>query len=198
MSPRRRRAGQLRLVEVDDEQQRFCRQELESAQPLQIFTLQIQRAERPALFERGAAERDHVALAFEFRGPAFLQIFLEPLEASLGDAEVRKDQLVFHRLGVARRIDRARRVGDRGIVERADDVDERVGVLVRGDIHERLRAAGCARAARSENSTVAGTRFRGLYIAVRRSSRASGTFEMPIDASPLPCAARARFPARWS
>ena len=32
----------------------------------------------------------------------------------------------------------------------------------------------------SVNSTVAGTRFRGLYIAVRTSSRSSGTFEIPI------------------
>ncbi len=46
-------------------------------------------------------------------------------------------------------------------------------------------------AARSVNSTVAGTRLRGLYIAVRRSSRASGTFEMPTEVSPLPCAPRA-------
>ena len=50
--------------------------------------------------------------------------------------------------------------------------------------------APAAGAARSENSTVAGTRFRGLYISVRRSSRRSGTFEMPIEASPRPCAAR--------
>ena len=40
------------------------------------------------------------------------------------------------------------------------------------------------------NSTVAGTRFFGLYIAFRRSSRSSGTFEMPIDASARPWAAR--------
>ena len=33
---------------------------------------------------------------------------------------------------------------------------------------------------------VAGTRFFGLYIAVRRSRRASGTFEMPIVASAFP------------
>ena len=46
-------------------------------------------------------------------------------------------------------------------------------------------------AAKSENSTVAGTRFFGLYIAVRRSSRASGTFEMPIDGVALAAAARA-------
>src|SRR5687767_10747694 len=36
----------------------------------------------------------------------------------------------------------------------------------------------------SVNSTVAGTCLRGLYIAVRRSRRASGTFEMPIAVSP--------------
>jgi hypothetical protein len=37
------------------------------------------------------------------------------------------------------------------------------------------------------NSTVAGTRLRGLYIAVSRSSRASGTFEIPTEVSSLPC-----------
>ena len=38
----------------------------------------------------------------------------------------------------------------------------------------------------SVNSTVAGTRFFGLYIAVSVSSRASGTLEMPMFTSPLP------------
>src|SRR6516165_9778723 len=46
-------------------------------------------------------------------------------------------------------------------------------------------------AARSVNSTVAGTRFRGLYISVSLSRRASGTFEMPTDVSPLLCVVRA-------
>src|SRR5207248_1265470 len=47
-----------------------------------------------------------------------------------------------------------------------------------------------AGSARSENSTVAGTRFFGLYIAVSRSRRASGTFDIPTVASPLPWAVR--------
>ena len=84
----------------------------------------------------------HVALAFELGRAALLQVLLEPLEPPLGDAEVGEDQLVFHRLRVARRIDRARRMRDGRIVERAQDVDERVGVLVGGDVDERLRAAG--------------------------------------------------------
>ena len=40
---------------------------------------------------------------------------------------------------------------------------------------------------------VAGTRFFGLYIDVSTSRRGSGTFEMPTDVSPLPCAARPVF-----
>jgi hypothetical protein len=46
-------------------------------------------------------------------------------------------------------------------------------------------------AGRSKNSTVAGTRLRGLYIAVSRSSRASGTLAMPTAVSPAPWPARA-------
>ena len=128
------------FVEVDDDQQRLRRQELKPAQPLEILALEIERAQRPALLERRPAEREHVALAFELGGAALLQILLEPLEPALGDAEVREDQLVFHRLRVARRIDRARRVRHGRILERAQHVDERVGVLVGDDVDERLRA----------------------------------------------------------
>ena len=38
----------------------------------------------------------------------------------------------------------------------------------------------------SVNSMVAGTRLRGLYMAVSASSLASGTFEMPMSTSSLP------------
>jgi hypothetical protein len=36
-------------------------------------------------------------------------------------------------------------MGARGIVERANNVDERVGVLVRDDIHQRLRSCASGR-----------------------------------------------------
>ena len=45
----------------------------------------------------------------------------------------------------------------------------------------------------SVNSMVAGTRLRGLYIAVSRSSRSSGTFEMPTAVSVLLCPRGASF-----
>ena len=50
------------------DQQRLGRQELKAAQPLQVVALQVERAQRPAVFERGAALRDHVALALELGG----------------------------------------------------------------------------------------------------------------------------------
>ena len=101
------------------------------------------RSGRPS---SSAARHDgqHVALAFEVGGAGLLEILLQPLQTALCDAEVREDQLVFHRLRVARRIDRAGRVRHRRILERAQDVDERVGVLVRDDVDQRLGAGRLA------------------------------------------------------
>ena len=104
---RRVPARELRLVEVDHDQQRLGGKELESTQPLQILAFQIERAQRLRLFERGLADLDDVALALQIRRPHFLQILVETFEASFGDAEVRKDQLVFHRLRISRRVDRS-------------------------------------------------------------------------------------------
>ena len=130
------------FVEIDHEQQRLGREELKAAQPLQIVAGERQRAQRPALFERGLALLHDVALLLELRRSSLLQIALDALEPPLGDAEVGEEQLVFHRLRVARRIHRARRMRHRLVAKRAHDVHERVGVLVVGHVHERLRAAG--------------------------------------------------------
>ena len=132
--------GHVRLVQIDHQQQRFRREELEAAQPLDVVAGEFQRAQRLALFERLLAPLHQVALLLEFGRASLLQILLDAFEPPLGDAEVGEDQLVFHRLGVARRIDRPGGMGHRRIAEGADDVDERVGVLVAGDIDERLGA----------------------------------------------------------
>src|SRR5687768_4206447 len=50
----------------------------------------------------------------------------------------------------------------------------------------------------SVNSIVAGTRFFGLNIAVRRSRRASGTFEMPTAVSPFPLGASFALVINWN
>src|SRR6185295_9141791 len=84
---------ELRFVQVDDDEQRLGREELVAAEPLPVLAFEVQRAERPPLFERGLAEDEHIALALELGSAAFLQVLLEPLEAPLHDAEVREDQL---------------------------------------------------------------------------------------------------------
>ena len=53
----------------------------------------------------------------EIGGARLFQILFEPLEASLGDDEIREDQFVFHGLRIARRIDRAGRMGNGGILK---------------------------------------------------------------------------------
>ena len=57
--------GDVCFVEIDDEQQRLRREELEPAQPLQIVARQLQRAQRRALLERVAALQHDVTLALE-------------------------------------------------------------------------------------------------------------------------------------
>ncbi len=134
-------AGQLRFVEIDDQQKGLCGQELKPAEPFLVLPLQIERAQRASLLERRAAEGEHVALAFEVGRAALLQILLQPLQPALGHAEVGEDQLVFHRLSIARRIDRPRGVGNGRIAERPQHMNKRVRVLVRHHIDECLRAA---------------------------------------------------------
>ena len=85
----------------------------------------LQRVSRSRSFSR-SADRD------------LLQVLLEPLEPSLDHAEVGQDQLVFHRLRVARRVDGSCDVRHRLVAERAHDVDQRVGVLVGDHVHQRL------------------------------------------------------------
>ena len=189
--------GDVGFVEVDDEQQRLGREELKAAQPLQIVAGRAAaRAAACPLRARPAALHE-IALLLELRRASLLQILLEPLEPPLGDAEVGEDQLVFHRLRVARRIDRARRMRR---PPRRETRARRARARRRSCSRRRRRAPArrCAPGAMmSVNSTVAGTRFFGLYIAVSMSSRSSGTFEMPMLTSPLPRGASLALVISW-
>ena len=49
------RVREIRLVEVQDDQQRLGGQELETAQPLRVVRSELERAQRRARFERFAA-----------------------------------------------------------------------------------------------------------------------------------------------
>ena len=139
-----RGVGDVGLVEVDHQEQRLGRQQLKAAEAALVVAGEAQRPQRLAVLERILAAKNEVALLLELRRLVLLQILLEPLEAALDDAEVGEDQLVFHRLRIARRIDAAGCVRDRLVAKRPDHVHESVGRLVAGDVHER-GGAGAAR-----------------------------------------------------
>ena len=138
-------AADVGFVEIDHDQQRLGRQQLKPAQPPEIVAGEAERAQRLAVLERGLAARaSRSRLLLELGGLVLLEILLDPLEPPFDDAEVGEDQFVFHRLRVARRIDRsATGCGTDGVAKRAHDVHERVGVLVAGDVDQR-RGAGAA------------------------------------------------------
>src|ERR671931_33336 len=83
--------GEVCLVEIDDEQQRLRREQLEASQALEVVSGQLQRAQRPALLERRLAPLDQVALLLELGRARFLQILRDTLEPSLEHAEIRED-----------------------------------------------------------------------------------------------------------
>ena len=131
------RLRQILLVEVQHDQQRLRREELEPAQPARIVRRQLQVAQRLALLEqRAAALQDLLFLLQLRRGAGFLQISLEPFEPPLDDAEVREDDFVFHRPHVARGIDGAGRVRHGRIAKHAHDVEQRVRVAERRDVEQ--------------------------------------------------------------
>ena len=80
---------------------------MKAAQKSAIVAGEFKRAKRLAVFERRLTSAHQIAFFFELGGAPFLQILLDALDPAFGDAEVREDQFVFHRLRIARGIDRA-------------------------------------------------------------------------------------------
>ena len=127
------------LVQVHHQQQRLGREEAEPAQPAPV--LRRERAARAAAcaFSSAVLQRQHdLALRFEVGRAHLLQVPLDAFEPALGDAEVGEDQLVLHRLGVGRRVDRRAHGGDGLVAKRAHDVHERVGVAERRHVEQCL------------------------------------------------------------
>ena len=129
--------GHVGLVEVDHQEQRFGCQQLEAAQSLEVLAGQVERAQRRPVFERVLAARQQIAFLLEVGRLGFLQVLVEPLEPSFDHAKVGQNQLVFHRLRIARRVDRLGDVGHRLVGERPHDVNQCVGVLVGDHVHQR-------------------------------------------------------------
>jgi hypothetical protein len=108
------------LIDVDDDQERLGGKELKAAQPLQVVAFQVQRPERLPSSSAGdkvttSRSRSRSAERFFFRS-------FDPFEPTARPRRGRQDQLVFHRLCVARRIDRPGGCGT-AASSKADDVD---------------------------------------------------------------------------
>ena len=160
--------------------------------------VELQRAQRLALFERVLAALHQIAFLLELRRAALLQILLDALEAPLGDAEVGEDQLVFHRLRVARR-DRPSPT-DAG-PPRRETRARRARARRRSCSRRRRRApARRSRAGRDDVGELDGgghALLAGCTSPVSTSRRASGTFEMPMLTSPLPRGASLALVMSW-
>ena len=138
--------GEVGFVEIDHEQQRLGREELEAAQPLEIVARQAASARSGLPSSSAALQRSTRSRSFSSSGErALLQILLDALEPPLGDAEVGEDQLVLHRLRVARRVDRAGRMRDR----RRRETRGRRGRARRRSCSRRRRPAPARRFARA-------------------------------------------------
>src|SRR5262249_48629081 len=115
----------------------------------------------------------------QIRGRRLLQIFLEPLEPALDDAQVGEDEFVFHRLDIAEWIDRTGGVGDVLVAERTDDVQQRIRIAERGDVEEIL---GPARADAGNVGTLHGRR--GLLLrVVHRGQTVQSLVRYPRDSN---------------
>ena len=138
---------QIPFVEIQNEEQRLRREELKPSKPFGVIRVELQRAERPAFFERRAAADQNLLLFSQFRRVGFLQIALETLQAAFDNAEVGEDDFVLHLPNVSPGIDGTRRMWHRGIAEHPDDVQERVSIPEWRDVEQRLRARSARRRA---------------------------------------------------
>ena len=87
---------------------------------------------------RAARRIDHLALVgFALGRRAVASARREPLEPPLDHREVGEHELEVEPLEVAPRVDRALRVWHRRVLERADDVEQRVGVAQPGELLRR-------------------------------------------------------------
>ena len=120
-----RRVG---VGDVHDDQEGLERQEREAAEPLLLLGRQPGRAQRPARLEHGQALLDRRPLRLELGRLRLLSLLLELLAAFLEEDVVGQDELSVEGGRVPGRVE-ASLVGHLGVLEGANDVDERVDVL---------------------------------------------------------------------
>ena len=138
--PRRPRCGRSASSRFSTMQQRLGREELESAQPPRIVRRQLQRAQRRALLERGAAADQDLLLLLQLRRVAafFRSRSSRSSRRSTTPRSARMTSSSIVRTSRAGSTEPAG-CGTDGIAEHPHDVQQRVGVAERRDVEQRLR-----------------------------------------------------------
>jgi hypothetical protein len=125
------RLWQVALADVEQHEHRLLAQEPEASDRLLLVRVQRHVAHRVALDERLVDPRqDHflALVGLAFGGRAMAAGGLESFDASLGHREVGEHELEVEALQVPPRVDAALRVRHGVALERADDVEQRVGI----------------------------------------------------------------------
>ena len=164
-------AGQLRgavripnvvLVQVDHQQQRLGGQELESAQRAGVAAFEFQRADGRAVLQCRQTAREDAGLAVEIAARTLLSVALDPFETALRHLQVRENQLVFHRLRIARRIDTAGCMRYVLGAEHPHDVQQCMRLAVGPHVDEAARRRGAGKIRK---------RHRGGHVPLRVEQR---------------------------
>ncbi len=132
-APERRaedRAGvlrEVRLADVEDDQQRLCREQLKAAQPLLVVVRQRHLPQRRLPLESGQQSvLEEIPLASLLRLQASLDGLRETLQAPLDELEVGEDELEVDVGDVARGVDAPLHVLELVVLEAAHDVHQGV------------------------------------------------------------------------
>src|SRR5436190_23125308 len=131
------RGRDLPLADIQQHQDRLLGQEAEASDRLFLVRVELRVADRRALLQGSLEPDDHglFALVRLLLGRrAVATALLQPLEAALDEGKIREDELGVEPIDVARRVDRALRMGIVGVVESAHDVEQRVAVAETGKV----------------------------------------------------------------
>ena len=122
---------------MTQDEDRLLGQEPEAADRLLLAVVELDVADRPAGLERLLEPaRTTSSRSFDSRsaGDPVAAARLQPLEPPIDEGEVGDDELEVEPVEVAPRVDRALRVGMRVVLERPDDVEQRVRLAEPGEV----------------------------------------------------------------
>jgi hypothetical protein len=125
--------GSLFVAKVQDVEHGALREELEAADELSFFRLEVELAKGLFGFEGQAATVEDGALMLEAKLFLLLEVFVDALDAADDLVVVGEEQLEIEVRGITQGVNRTGRVRRGGIFEDAEDMGERVHIAERSE-----------------------------------------------------------------